>query len=219
MKDVVLASWTSQSRAAIIGRVIEHRTHPQHSKTHGRARSEHSFSRARRAPGRLLSGRPDLSTPLRVATPASLTSTLVGVIALPLRAVQGLHAVAAAVLQIPTLTNAVGDLHAELVGLRADLSGMPADSRRLADDVEVVHGELRLMHADLEDVKASVAPVHGDLSRVEAGLAPLPDQLDDLLPKIDELSARLDRMRGELAEQLDGMRTDLSGLPFVSKSS
>lgn len=219
MKDVVIASWTSESRAAIIGHVIEHRTHSQHSETHGRARSEHAFSRARRATGRLLSGRPDLSTPLRVTPPASLTSTLVDVIALPLRAVQGLHAVAAAVLQLPTLTNAVGDLHAELVGLRADLSGMPADSRRLADDVEVVHGELRLMHADLEDVKASVAPVHGDLSRVEAGLAPLPDQLDDLLPKIDELSARLDGMRGELSAQLDGMRTDLTGLPFVRKSS
>jgi hypothetical protein len=42
-------------------------------------------------------------------------------------------------------------------------------------------------------MKASIAPVHGDLGRVEAGLAPLPDMIDAL-------------------------RTDLSSLPFVSKS-
>jgi len=204
-----------------------------------RIRSEHTHSRARRATTRLLAARAvvtrpgtvigakaaalipdvDLSTPLRVPAPATLTSTLLDVIALPLRTVQGMHAIAGAVLRISSLADAVGDLNSELAGLRADLSGMPADSRRLADDVEIVHEELRLMHADLEDVKASVAPVHGDLSRVEAGLAPLPDQLDDLLPKIDELSTRLDRMRGELSAQLDGMRTDLTGLPFVRKSS
>lgn len=217
------------------GRVIEHRTRSEHS----RARSEHTHSRARRATTRLLAARAvvtrpgtvigakaaaltpdvDLSTPLRVTTTATLTPTLLDAIALPLRAAHGLRAIAGAVLRIPALADAVGDLRSELVGLRADLSGMPADSRRLADDVEVVHEELRVMQAELVDVKASVAPVHGDLARVEAGLAPLPDQLDRLLPKIDELSGRLDEMRGELAEQLDGMRTDLSGLPFVSKSS
>jgi len=190
--------------------VIEHRIRSEHGNAH---------SRGRRATRRLLAARADLSTPLRVTKTADLTSTLLGVIALPLRAAQGLHAIAGAVLRIPTLADGVGDLHAELVGLRADLSGMPADSRRLADDVEIVHEELRLMHAELVEVKANVAPVHGDLARVEAGLAPLPDQLHRLLPKIDELSARLDRMRTELAEQLDGMRTDLSGLPFVSRSS
>lgn len=149
----------------------------------------------------------------------AVTSTLRHAIALPLRTAQGLHAITGAVLRIPTLADAVGDLHAELAGLRADLSGMPADSRRLADDVEIVHGVLAGMNADLADVKASAAPVHDDLARVEAGLAPLPNQLDRLLPKIDELDRRLDEMRVELTEQLNGLRTDLSGLPFVSKSS
>ncbi len=168
-------------------------------------------------------GRSSTATALAPAAPAqratSSTSSLLDAIALPLRMAQGLHAIAGAVLRVPALAEAVGDLRSELVGLRADLSGMPADSRRLANDVEVLHRELRVMSAELADVKANVAPVHDDLARVEAGLAPLPDQLDRLLPKIDELGGRLDEMRAELAEQLDGLRTDLSGLPFVSKSS
>jgi len=159
------------------------------------------------------------STPVASTARVTSPSMLLGVIALPLRTAQGLYAIAGAVLRMPARADAAGELHPELVGLRADLSGMPADSRRLADDVEVVHEELRVMQAELVDVKASVAPVHVDLARVEAGLAPLPDQLDRLLPKIDELSGRLDEMRGELAGQLEGLRTDLSGLPFVSKSS
>lgn len=150
---------------------------------------------------------------------ASSRSWLLDAIGLPLRTAQGLHAVAGAVLRIPALADSVGDLNAELVGLRADLSGMPADSRRLADDVEVVHDVLRVLNGELADVKASVAPVHGDLARVEAGLKPLPDKLDLLLPKVDELGEQLDHMRGELSQQLNGLRTDLSGLPFVSKSS
>lgn len=168
------------------------------------------------------SGRPSTPPASMPAAPAprtALTSTLRQAIALPLRTAQGLHAINAAVLRIPSLADAVGDLHAELAGLRADLSGMPADSRRLADDVEVVHGVLAGMNGDLADLEASVAPVHDDLARVEAGLAPLPNQLDRLLPKIDELDRRLDQTRAELTEQLNGLRTDLSGLPFVSKSS
>lgn len=96
---------------------------------------------------------------------------------------------------------------------------MPADSRRLTDDVEVVHGVMGVMTTELADVKTSVTPVHDDLDHVRAGLAPLPDQLDRLLPKIDELGGHVDDMRAEMTEQLDGLRTDLSGLPFVSKST
>lgn len=151
--------------------------------------------------------------------PVSSTSTLLQVIGLPLRAAQGLHALAGTALRLPALADAVGTMSSELVGLRSDLSGMPADSRRLADDVEVVDGVMGVMTTELADVKTSVTPVHDDLDHVRAGLAPLPDQLDRLLPKIDELGGHVDDMRAEMTEQLDGLRTDLSGLPFVSKST
>jgi len=113
------------------------------------------------------------STPVASTARVTSPSMLLGVIALPLRTAQGLYAIAGAVLRMPARADAAGELHPELVGLRADLSGLPADSRRLADDV------------------------------------------DQLLPKIDELSGQLDQMRTELAEQVQGLRTDLSGLPFV----
>ena len=38
-------------------------------------------------------------------------------------------------------------------------------------------------------------------------------------PKIDDVGGRLELLRGELTEHLDGLRNDLSGLPFVSKTS
>lgn len=136
----------------------------------------------------------------------------------PMKAVREGRAAARALRGIPALMSSVAGLHAELAGLRADLAGMPADSRRLADDVEVVHGDLTAMKDDLAETTASVAPVHRDLAKVQASLAPLPDQLEALLPKIDDLAGRVDEMRGELAGQVDGLRTDLSGLPFVSRS-
>lgn len=144
--------------------------------------------------------------------------SMLDALTIPLKIARDVPLVVSALTEIPALTGAVGELHAELAGLRTDLASMPADSRRLVDDVAVVHGALNAMKADLAETNASVAPVHDDLSRVEAGLAPLPNTLGALLPKIDELAGRLDEMRSELAKQLDGLRTDLSGLPFVSKS-
>lgn len=43
-------------------------------------------------------------------------------------------------------------------------------------------------------------------------------RLGALLPKVDGLADRLAEMRGELSEQRDGLRADLNGLPFVTKS-
>ena len=193
----------------------------------GRARPEHTTGRARRATAGLMSARTVIARQgsaigakaVSLAPDVGLNTPLQDLISLPLRTVQGLHAIAGAALALPAVADSVGDLNSELVGLRADLQGMPADSRRLADDVEIVQGTLRVLIAELADVKSSVAPVHGDLARVEAGLAPLPDQLDRLLPKVDDLGEGLDEMRIDLTHQLNGLRTDLSGLPFVSKSS
>jgi ABC-type transporter Mla subunit MlaD len=140
------------------------------------------------------------------------------VVALPGRAVGGLWAIPASLEGMSGVTGAVDDLRSELVGLRGDLASMPADSRRLADDVEIVHETLGTLSAELLGIKASVAPVHDDLARVEAGLVALSSQLAAVLPKIDELAGSLDGMRAALSEQLDGLRTDLTALPFVSKT-
>jgi len=84
--------------------------------------------------------------------------------------------------------------------------------------VDLLHGDLEAVKAELGDVSASVAPGHEDLARVEAGLAPLPDSLDTLASKFDELPGHLDHLRVQLAQQIDALHTDLSGLPFVKKS-
>ena len=146
---------------------------------------------------------------------SGLPAMLLAAVTLPLRVLDGARTVAAAIL---TLTDRVGDLHAELAGLRDDLSSMPADSRRLADQVAAVHSSLGVLLGELDAIKLNVAPVHDDLGRVEEGLAPLPDKLDTLLPKIDELAFRLAGLRTDLHGQLDALRTDLSALPFVTKT-
>ena len=145
-------------------------------------------------------------------------SSLLDVLTTPLRFALDVQRVAHAIAQMPALGFAITGLHTELAGLRADLKSMPADSRRLADDVEIVHRDLDVMKTALAQTNLRVAPVHEDLLRVEAGLAPLPDALHALLPKIDEVGGRLELLRGELTEHLDGLRNDLSGLPFVSKT-
>ncbi|HEY5261121.1 MAG TPA: hypothetical protein VIJ33_03340 [Solirubrobacteraceae bacterium] len=148
----------------------------------------------------------------------SAASGVLGAATLPFRVLKQIRVIAGELELISSLTAAVEDLHLELTGLRSDLSTMPGDSKRLADGVEVVQEALGDLSAELVEVKASVAPVHDDLERIEEGLAPLPNGLDALLLSVGDLAGRLDGMRGELTGELDALRTDLSALPFVSKS-
>ncbi len=131
---------------------------------------------------------------------------------------EDLRSIAGAVAVLPAFARSIGEMHSELTALRSDLQPMPASSARLVDQVEELKEDLRVMQADLSETKVNVQPMDEDLSRVEAGVRPLPEKLDALMAEMTDLAAQLDLMRTELSEQLERLRTDLSGLPFVTKS-
>ena len=145
-------------------------------------------------------------------------ASLLTPITLPLRMAEDLRSIAGAIAVLPALARSIDEVQTEMTGLRSDLQSMPADSARLVDQVEDLKDGLRLMQADLSETKVNVAPMDEDLSRVEAGMRPLPEKLDALLAEMAKLAAQLDLMRAELSDQLERLRTDLSGLPFVTKS-
>ena len=144
--------------------------------------------------------------------------SLLDPITLPLRIAEELRSIASAVAVLPALARSIDAMHSEMVGLRSDLKAMPASSARLVDQVEDLKEGLRLMQGDLAETSKNVAPMDEDLARVEAGVGPLPEKLDALLGEMAKLAGQLDLMRAELSEQLERLRTDLSGLPFVTKS-
>ncbi len=145
-------------------------------------------------------------------------ASLLTPITLPLRMAEDLRSIAGAIAVLPALARSIDEVQAEMTGLRSDLKSMPADSARLVDQIEDLKDGLRLMQADLAETTVNVEPMDEDLSRVEAGVRPLPEKLDALLAEMAKLAAQLDLMRAELSDQLERLRTDLSGLPFVSKS-
>ncbi len=145
-------------------------------------------------------------------------ASLLDPITLPLRVAEDLRSVARAVAVLPALARSIDEMHSEMSGLRSDLKPMPASSIRLVDQVEDLKEDLRLMQADLSETKVNVEPMDEDLSRVEAGVRPLPEKLDALMGEMAKLAAQLDVMRAELSDQLERLRTDLSGLPFMTKS-
>ena len=106
------------------------------------------------------------------------------------------------------------DMRGNLAGMRSDLDDVPGGLERTSARVAELHAGLagvperiaamqagiETMAADLAATRASVEPMDTDLHKVEQAMLTLPPKLDDM------------------TRQLDGLREDLSGLPFVGKS-
>ena len=75
---------------------------------------------------------------------------------------------------------------------------------QIARSLDGMTADVQAMRADLAVTRVSVEPMDEDLHAVETAFAVLPEKLD--------------AMRAELTRELELLREDLSGLPFVGKS-
>ena len=77
-----------------------------------------------------------------------------------------------------------------------------------------VREDVRVMRAELDGLTVSLESMDGKFDVMQRGIDPLDDDMASVERAVLALPPRMDAMTAHL----DGLRSDLAGLPFVSRS-
>jgi len=104
---------------------------------------------------------------------------------------------------IRTMTEAVAHVPEMAAGLRA-----------VREDVSALRGELRPLPGSIDRLGQGLQDMAKTLDEVLVNIAPMDEDLHAVETAVRAMAPRLT----ELRDQIDALRTDLGGLPFVRKS-
>ncbi len=154
---------------------------------------------------------------------------------IPLRLLDDVRTIAESLALLPELIDEVRSLSRSMGEMQDDLRGLRGDLAPLPQGIQDMHAELRGMRSDLDSLPSGIADMRRELSGMRGDLGSLPggidrmatdltEVLENVRPMDEDLSQVEGAVRGlvpkldGIQQELDHLRSDLAGLPFVSKS-